>query len=460
MSTKGGAATQRRAAQPRGEERPGTTLPAYEVADAAISRLSGPDLERLQGERLRTMLRYVYDSSGFWRRKLDAAGVGPDEIRGVEDLAALPFTTRAELDAAQAEHPPFGDHTCAPPETWTWFFNTSGTSGRRLKLVRSRRDWRLLLDWFRRYPLNDRRDLVIILGPIDGLLGPTASVEGIRGAGGIPVLAGLWDTRAKARAIAELRPAVVSGVPSYVMHLSEVAAELGIDLARCGVRSVHVLGEPGGSIPATRAALEERFGARIVDGYGLSEVWPLALSCPFSETLHLNEDFVAVECVDPETGEPVPEGEPGELVYTDLIGDSQPLLRYRSRDIARLIRSTPCRCGHAMARIERIEGRTDDMIWYRGVNFFPSAVEEVVRRHPGLAPEYRIVLDRGTASLPTVTIQVEALGEAPADAVDPLRESVLGELRTALGVAPQVDVLAPGALPRTERGKARRVVER
>lgn len=460
MSIKGGEATQRRATQRRGEARAGTTLPAYEVADPAISRLSGPDLERLQGERLRAMVRYVYDSSGFWRRKLDEAGVGPEEIRGVDDLPALPFTTRAELDAAQAEHPPFGDHTCAPRETWTWFFNTSGTSGRRLKLVRSRRDWRLLLQWFRRHPLNDPGELVIILGPIDGLLGPTASVEGIRQAGGIPVLAGLWDTRAKVRAIAELRPAVVSGVPSYVMHLCEVAAELGIDLGRCGVRSVHVLGEPGGSIPATKGALEERFGARVRDGYGLSEIWPLALSCPFSATLHLNEDFVAVECVDPETGEPVPEGEPGELVYTDLVGDSQPLLRYRSRDIARLIRSRPCRCGHAMARIERIQGRADDMIWYRGVNFFPSAVEDVVRRHPGLAPEYRIVLDRGAGSLPTMTVQVEPVGEASADTVDPLRESLRGELRAALGVATEVDVVAPGALPRTERGKARRVVER
>jgi phenylacetate-CoA ligase len=168
--------------------------------------------------------------------------------------------------------------------------------------------------------------------------------------------------------------------------------------------------------------------------------------------LHIPEDVVAVECIDPDSGEAVAPGEPGEIVLTTLIGDTHPLLRYRTRDVGRLIFGEPCACGSTFARIERIEGRTDDMIWYRGANFFPSAVEEIVRREEGLTPEYRIVVDDGPRGLPVVTIQVE--GDVRVHAH--VRES----LRGGLGVNPEVEVLAPGTLPRAEQGKARRVLDR
>jgi phenylacetate-CoA ligase len=171
-----------------------------------------------------------------------------------------------------------------------------------------------------------------------------------------------------------------------------------------------------------------------------------------SRALHIPEDVVAVECIEPETGAPVPEGEPGEIVLSTLIGDTHPLLRYRTRDVGRLIVGEPCACGSTFARIERIEGRTDDMIWYRGANFFPSAVEEIVRRQEGLSPEYRIVLDDGPRGLPVVTIQVE--GEETA------RARVREGLRGGLGVNPELEVLPVGTLPRTEQGKAKRVLDR
>jgi phenylacetate-CoA ligase len=428
-------------------------LPDYVVDDPATLSLPRGELERLQGERLRAMVAYVYAASGFWRRVLDDAGVVPDEVREAADVRKLPFTTRADLDAEQGEHPPFGDYTCSPRETWMGIFTTSGTSGRKLKRVVSRRDFALMLGLLQRTPAPPPGEIFMLLGPVDGLLGPTVGVEAARMRGSIPVLAGMWDTRTKVRAIAELRPGVIAGAASYIVHLSEVAAEMGVDLAACGLRAVTSFGEPGAAVEATLDTIERGFGVQhVIDGYGLTEVWPLGGNCPQSRALHIPEDVVAVECIDADTGERVPEGEPGEIVLTTLVGDTQPLLRYRTRDIGRLIVSDACACGSTFARIARIEGRTDDMIWYRGANFFPSAVEEIVRRQEGLSPEYRIVLDDGPRGLPVVTIQVE--GDAS------VRGRVRESLRGGLGVNPELEVLPVGALPRVEQGKAKRVLDR
>jgi phenylacetate-CoA ligase len=432
------------------------TLPDYDVGDAALNTLPREELRRIQDERLRAMVPYVHATSGFWRRKLDAAGVGAQDVCGVADLPRLPFTTRAELDAEQAEHPPFGEYTCSPRETWMGVFTTSGTTGRKLKRVVSRRDWQLMLDRFKRMPPTPPGEIFMLLGPVDGLLGPSVGVEAWRMRGSIPVLAGLWDSRTKVRMIEELRPAVIAGAASYLVHLSEVAAEMGVDLAACGLRAVTSFGEPGAAVEATHESLGRRYGVdQIVDGYGLTEVWPLGGNCPLSPTLHVAEDIVAVECVDPDTGEPLPEGETGEIVFTNLIGDTQPLLRYRTRDIGRLIVDTHCECGSTVTRIARIEGRADDMIWYRGANFFPSAVEEIVRRQEGLTPEYRIVLRDTPSGLATVTVQVEAAPGAPGD----LRDRVRAALREGLGVNPEVELLEQGALPRAEQAKAKRVLD-
>jgi phenylacetate-CoA ligase len=432
------------------------TLPDYDVGDPALDRLPRGELKRLQDERLRAMVPYVHARSGFWRRKLEEAGVRPQDVNGVADLPRLPFVTRAELDAEQAEHPPFGDYTCSPRETWMGVFTTSGTSGRKLKRVVSRRDWQLMLDRFKRMPPPPPGEIFMLLGPVDGLLGPAVGVEAWRMRGSIPVLAGLWDTRTKVRMIAELRPAVIAGAASYLVHLSEVAAEMGVDLSDCGLRGVTSFGEPGAAVEATRETLARRFGVdEIIDGYGLTEVWPLGGNCPLSPSLHIAEDVVAVECVDPDGGEPVPAGEPGEIVFTNLVGDTHPLLRYRTRDIGRLIVDTPCECGSTVTRIARIEGRADDMIWYRGANFFPSAVEEIVRRQEGLTPEYRIVLDESESGLANVTVQVEAIARPS----EQLHGQVRAALREGLGVNPEVELLEAGALPRTEHAKTKRVLD-
>jgi phenylacetate-CoA ligase len=434
-------------------------LPQYDIRDPAPLTMSRAQLRAIQDERLRTMVAYVYETSPFWREKLDTAGLRPGDVGGLEDLPRLPFTTRAELDEDQVVHPPFGWYTCSPRETWMGLFTTSGTSGRKLKRVVSRRDFRLMIDRFYRHPGPPPGEIFMLLGPVDGLLGPAVGVEAMRERGAIPVLAGLWDTRTKIQAIAELRPGAIAGAASYIVHLTEVAREMGVDLSRCGLHSVTSFGEPGVAVDATYATIGRSFGvSEIIDGYGLTEVWPLGGNCPLSGALHIADDLAVVECIDPETGEPLPEGQTGEIVFTNLVGDTQPLLRYRSRDVGRLITSAPCACGSTVTRIARIEGRSDDMIWYRGVNFFPSAVENIVRRHDELSPEYRIVLDDGPRGLPVVTVQVEALHSVEADAA--LHERVRNALRGGLGVNPELEILAAGTLPRAEQTKVKRVLDR
>jgi phenylacetate-CoA ligase len=435
------------------------TLPTYDTRDPALSTMPREQLIALQNERLRTMIAYVRETSPFWRRKLTDAGVGAGDVKSVSDLPRLPFTTRAELDEEQAAHPPFGEYTCSPREQWMGLYTTSGTSGRKLKRVVSRRDWRLMIDRFYRTPPPPPGEMFMLLGPVDGVLGATVGVEAARERGSIPVLAGMWDTRTKVAAIVELRPGVIAGAASYIMHIAEVAREMGVDLSTCGLRGVTSFGEPGVGIEATQAVISRSFGvSEIIDGYGLTEVWPLGGNCPQSAALHIPDDLVAIECIDPDTLEPLEEGERGEIVFTSLVGDTQPLLRYRSHDIGRLTFSAPCACGSTVTRIEKIEGRGDDMIWYRGVNFFPSAVENIIRRDDGLSPEYRIVLDNGPKGLPVVTVQVEALagGEDGAS----VHERVRGALRSGLGVNPEVEVLAVGSLPRLEQAKAKRVLDR
>jgi phenylacetate-CoA ligase len=435
------------------------TLPFYDVRDPASQTLPRAQLTAIQDERLRATVAYAYERSPYWRAKLDAAGAAPADIQGVSDIHRLPFTTRAELDSDQAEHPPFGSYACSPRESWQGLYTTSGTSGRKLKRLVSHRDWRLMIDRFYRAPAPPPGELFMLLGPVDGVLGATVGVEAMRERGAIPVLAGMWDTRTKVEAIAELRPGVIAGAASYIMHLAEVAREMGVDLAACGLRGVTSFGEPGVGIEATQAVISRSFGVNeIVDGYGLTEVWPMGGNCPHSGALHIPDDLVATECIDPDTLEPLGEGETGEIVFTNLVGDTQPLIRYRSRDIGRLTFSTPCGCGATVTRIEAIEGRTDDMIWYRGVNFFPSAVENIVRRDGALSPEYRIVLDDGPRGMPVVTIQVEALERGEGDGG--LRDRVRTALRGGLGVNPEVEVLDAGTLPRLEQAKAKRVLDR
>ena len=438
-------------------------LPDYLILDPKVDRLPAPRLRELQSERLRAMVHYCYANTPFWRRKFDEIGLSPRDIRSIEDLPRVPFCTKGELQADQQAHPPFGSYVATPRTRWARYAATSGTTGVPLKRVLSARDFRLCIDRFRRNPTAGPGDIAVVLGPVDALIGPMVSSESLAAMGVLVVQAGLYDTRTKIRLIRDLKPTSVSGTTSYLVHMLEVAAEIGVDLASLGIRSLSAIGEPGVAYGETRDRLMRGWNVqRVADGYGMTEIFPLGGNCPHSSALHIASDIVATEIVDPESGKPLPPGEAGELVITNLIGDTQPLLRYRSRDISRLATTAACACGFTGARLEgSILGRVDDMIWLRGANVFPSAVEAVVRSFPELSPEYQIEIS-GESALATMTVRAEALrADLPASEVGALQERLAAQLRESIRVTAAVEIVAPGSLPRPDgRKKMRRVIDK
>ncbi len=440
-------------------------LPWYDIGNPAIQRLSPEEIRALQLERLQNMVEYVYYSSPFWRRKLEDAKVTPEQIKTLDDVRRLPFTTRDELLADQEEHPPFGSYVCSHPSTWCRVFATSGTTGRPLKRVLSFRDWELSVRAglrYGRFPAYERaitdREVVVFLHRMDGLWAITAGMEAAIRRGALVVPLGRYTSEQKVQLIHELRATTVHGTPSYLLYLGRLAEQMGMPMHELGSIRVLSMGyEPGAAVEATRERVRELWGqVEIRDGYGLTEICGLGGNCSYSSAIHLPADLVLVEVIDPQTGEPAPLGEPGELVYTNLFMDTQPLLRYRSRDIGRLHPDPVCACGSSWPRIAQgIEGRADDMIWYKGVNIYPSAVERVVRGLPELADEFQIVL-RGTWERPELVVRVEPLQDKVAyDRLVPLVEE---KLRAALGVTTKVELCTPGTLPRSDY-KARRVLD-
>ncbi|HAK54757.1 MAG: AMP-binding protein [Vicinamibacterales bacterium] len=436
------------------------TLPDYTVLDPDLRRLPLAELRALQAERLRAMVAYVYDAAPFWRRKLDAAGVTPGDVAGLDDLSRLPFCTKEELQADQVAYPPFGSYVGVGREKLTKYMTTSGTTGRPLRRVFSARDWGYVLDKFQRNPRAGPGDITVALGPVDGLMGPMAGTESAARAGAMVVLAGLYDSKTKLRVLTELRPTVVTGTASYLLYLADLAREIGVDLPGLGIRAILSVGEPGAAVPATRKRLMDGWGTFVNDGYGMTELFPLGGGCRHSTSLHIAGDFVITEIVDPGSGQAVRPGEPGEVVYTNLVGDTQPLLRYRSRDIARLATDGPCACGFTGDRLrDSIEGRVDDMIWFRGVNLYPSAIEGVVRDFEELAHEYAIVID-DTGTLPSLTLRVEARSVVEGEARNDLERRLRQALSAAVRVRATIELLPPGTLPPAVAGtKAHRVVD-
>ena len=437
-------------------------LPSYSVLNPMMDRLPAEELRGLQSERLVAMVRYVYDNAPFWRRKFDAAGLRPDDISGLDDLAKIPFCTKAELQEDQRAYPPFGSYVCTPRTHWTKFFTTSGTTGTPLRRVFSQRDWGYMIDRFVRRPHLKPGEVAIILGPVDGLIGPSAALDSGARMGAMMVSAGLMSSEAKIRLIQDLKPVAISGTASYLLRLLEVAQSMGVDTRALGLRSIGSVGEPGAALAVTRKRLADGWNAAVMDGYGMTEIMPLGGSCPGNTAPHIASDLAIAEIVDPDTGTPLAPGEQGELVFTNLIGDTQPLLRFRTRDISRLSTEPACpSCGHTGARLQgSIVGRVDDMIWYRGVNLFPSAVEAAVRGIEALTPEFQIEIG-GKGPLPTLTVRVESRDSIFPGGFETLRTRTAAAIEAAIRVHASVEVLAAGALPRDDSGgKVRRVVDK
>jgi phenylacetate-CoA ligase len=408
--------------------------------------------------KLKAQVAYCYERSPFYRRLWGEAGVGPEMLQGLDDLARFPFVRKDAIRADQETHPPFGSNVCCPPEAIARIHGTSGTTGRPTAFAISRDDWARFgaagarVMWSFGVRPTDTVFIASFFSLYLGSWGALAGAEAL-GARAFPFGAGLsGQTERGLDYLTLVRPTVFYGTPSYALYLARVARERGVDPASLGFRVMFFSGEPGAGIPATKRRIEEAFGAICVDTGSMAEMTPWLTSAECSERtgMHLWEDVVYTELVDPETQEPVAEGE-GVPVYTHLERTSQPMIRLWSGDLAR-VTSEPCPCGRTYRRLpDGVYGRIDDMLLVRGVNVYPNVIENALGSVPGVGPEYRIVVDR-PAELDVLTVEVESHDLA-------VELAVRDRVKAACGVTPQVVVHAPNTLPTTEF-KSRRVTDR
>jgi phenylacetate-CoA ligase len=400
-----------------------------------------------RGQQLRDLLAQVVPGNRFYARKL----AGWDG----KDLSKIPFTTKAELAADQVEHPPYGSNLTYPFARYCRLHQTSGTSsGHPMRWLDTPESWDWLLScWQVTFTQLGLRPEDVFFFPFSfgPFLGFWTAFEAASRAGYLVLPGGGLTSTARLRFLLDHRATVVCATPTYALYLAELAAAEGIDLAGSPVRLVIVAGEPGGGIPATRARIEAVWGARVIDHYGMTEIGPVA-----AETIDqpgdlrvLDEHYIA-EVLRPGTATPAADGEPGELVLTNLGRVGSPNIRYRTGDIVKVRRTADGR----LQLHGGILGRTDDMIHVRGNNLYPVAIEAVVRRFPEVA-EFRIVVDR-SGPLADLCVEVEPLnGCQPAGLADAVARAIRDELLFRVPVA----AVAPGSLPRYEM-KARRVVDR
>lgn len=398
--------------------------------------------------KLRELVARLYEESPFYRKKLTEAGIRPGDIRGREDLERIPFTEKEEL----AREYPFG-LLAVPEERVVRVHGSSGTTGKRTLVYYTQRD---LEDWadmmarcFRMAGLTEKDRIQITPGY--GLwtagVGFQAGVERL-GAMAIPV--GPAGTDLQLELMQDLGTTAFTSTSSYALLLGEEVEKRGLRdrlRLRVGIIGSEHWGE------RMRRKIEELLGIESFDIIGMTELYGpgIGLDCHEHEGIHYWSDHILLEVVDPETGRSLPPGETGELVATTLSREAMPLLRYRTRDLSRLLPGS-CRCGATFPRIDRLKGRTDDMVKVRGVPVFPSQVAAALGKLPGLGSEYRLIVRReGARDLLLVQVEAEVGGRP-----DP--EEVAHTLKSALSLQPRVEILPFGSLPRTER-KTRRVFD-
>ena len=411
-----------------------------------------------QAARLAVLLRTLRGRNAFYDRKLAGAGLDVAGLVLPGDLTALPFTTKAELAADQAASPPWGTALTEPLERYTRYNQTSSTTGRPLRWIDTPASWQWMLDCWKavyRAAGVTGRDRIFFPFSFGPFLGFWTGFDAATQIGAHAIPAGGMTSGQRLALIDALAPTVICCTPTYALRLLDVTRQAGRreDLSASAVRAIIVAGEPGGSIPATRERIERGWGARVIDHHGLTEVGPISFECLEAPGfLHVNEREFIAEVVDPDTGEPVPDGVRGELVITNLGRTASPVIRYRTRDL--VVRTCePCACGRTFARLAGgVVARADDMVNVRGVNVYPAAVEAVLRGIDAVV-EYRCTV-RAEGSLRAIAVEVEI--EAGADGATAAALAA-GRLRDALGLTVPVRPVEAGALPRFEM-KARRFV--
>jgi len=426
-------------------------MPFYDELNETAPR---EGLRTLQLQKLQELLRKISGRNRFYTKKWSDAGIVAADIQSFSDFERLPFTSKSELTRAQEETPPFGTNATFSAEAYTRVHQTSGTTGTPMRVVDTPESW----DWWGHcwgYVLKgagvtsaDRVFLPFSFGPFIGFW---ATVEGAKRVGAMMIPGGGWDSIQRLRMMRELGATVVCCTPTYALRLAEVAREAHFDMSSLSVRALIHAGEPGANVAQTKARIEKAWGAKCFDHAGASEVGAHSFECELQPGgIHLIESEFIGEVLDPQTGKSVQAGEIGELVITNLGRPGFPVIRYRTGDLVRM-NLAPCACGRTFARFDGgLLGRSDDMVTIRGVNVYPTAIENVIRQF-GSVDEFQVTVTT-VQEMHHLEVQIEVVSGNDAERV---RTHVEQAIYHALSLRPTVRVAKPGTLTHFEM-KARR----
>jgi len=417
--------------------------------------------ESLQLGRFKERMAYVYEKSPMYQKKYDDAGIKPSDIKTLSDISKVPFTVKEELRESQIGNPPWGDFMCVPPEEGVRVFQTTGTTGIPVKVMLNKKDWTThfyeqFMHFMYAYGISTSDILYVPFGY--GLYiawwGFQAALEQ---AGVMIVPGGAQSSKDRVRNIFDWGATVVCGTPTYLLHLGETATKMGISLADSEISVVVAAGEPGANVKATKKAIEDIWGARCYDDIGSSEISNFGFECIYQKGTHVNENMFYAECLDPDTLEPVKDGEVGELVLSNLCTETMPLIRYRIKDLVKFNRET-CECGRTFLRLDGgILGRSDDMFQFAGVNVFPSAIENIIRKVDCFSNEYQIIVP-AMGSGKRLKIRVEpATDRVSSKEMQKALDQFLEAFKYSITFTPEVEVAEIGELPRFEL-KAKRLI--
>lgn len=426
--------------------------------DEKVETMSGDEMRSLQSKRLTRVIKRVYDNVKFYREKMDAADVKPEEIKSVDDLSKLPFTLKTDLRANY----PFNTFA-VPMDKVVRVHASSGTTGKQTVVGYTKNDIEMWTECVARCLTNanvTKKDIIHVAygyGLFTGGLGLHYGAERV-GASAIPVSGG--NTKRQIELLIDFGATVLACTPSYALHLADEMQQMGITKDQLRLKSGIFGAEPW--TEEMRVQIEDKLGLKAYDIYGLSETMGpgVSMNCEFNCGLHIQEDHFLPEIIDPETGEVLPDGSVGELVFSCITKEALPLIRYRTRDLTRLYREK-CRCGRTLVRMEKVMGRSDDMLIIRGVNVFPSQIEAVLLSFGEVEPHYMIYVDR-VDNLDLMEVQIEMTNKFFSDSVkeiEKIEKKLREEIMSAIGVTAKITLVEPRSIPRSE-GKAKRVVDK
>lgn len=415
------------------------------------------ELEKIQLERLQNTVKRVYENVAMYRERMDENGIKPEDIKSLDDLAKLPFTMKDDL----REQYPLG-MLAVPIEEVTEIHASSGTTGKQVIGPMTENDIELWSEIAARSLSAmgvEKNDVVQTSYGFGLFTGGFGAHYGARKIGALAIPMSSGNSKRQIKFLRDLKTTYLCCTPSYAMSLAETLYEMGLTKD-----DIHLKGGVFGAEPWTeemRHEIEDKLGIKAYDIYGLTEIIGpgVAYECEYQAGMHVNEDFFIPEIIDPDTGEVLPEGTMGELVFTCLTKEAMPLIRYRTRDLCVLTKEK-CKCGRTLLRMAKPVGRTDDMLIIRGVNVFPSQIEEVLMRTEGVAPYYQIVVDR-VNNKDTLDVLIELSSFGMSDEVkniEKLTKKLSAELLSMLGIKANVKLVEPKSITRSE-GKAVRVID-